>query len=61
MIDEVPTLKLHGLCKFTPAQVREMRAKMAAGVPNKVISIDYNIDKTSLTRLKFHKTYKGIV
>jgi hypothetical protein len=61
MIEKVPTLKLHGHCKLNADQVREIRNKLANGVMNKVLIIDYNIDRTSLTRLKFNRTYKGIV
>jgi hypothetical protein len=61
MIDEVPTLKLHGHCKLNADQVREIRHKLANGVMNKVIIIDYNINKKSLTDIKFNRTYKGIV
>jgi hypothetical protein len=61
MIDEVPTLKQHPCCKFTPAQVREIRAKLAAGVMGKVIMIDYGISRDTLSNLKLNRTYKGIV
>ena len=61
MIDEVPTLKLHGHCKFTPAQVREIRSKLNAGILGKVIMIDYDMDRMTLTRIKYNRTYKGIV
>jgi hypothetical protein len=61
MIDEVPTLKQHHHSKFTSQQVREIRAKLAAGVMGKIIMIDYGISRDTLSNLKFNRTYKGIV
>ena len=60
MIEQIPTLKLHGHCKLSADQVREIRHKLANGVMNKVLIIDYNINKTSLTQIKLNRTYKGV-
>ena len=62
--NDIPTLKdivpRHN-AKLTHEQVREIRDKLARGITNKIISIDYGISNTTVSAIKYRQVYRRVL